>query len=109
MVDNLPPRAGSVTLAGDPSEARTAQPSGFGGEDTIYDLSGRVRGGRIPRAGLRLRLQSRGFGGWRTQAILRTDGLCRFSASGRAPRGARVRIVVPAQRGYLYARGVGRP
>jgi hypothetical protein len=76
---------------------------------SLTQVSGRVRGGRIPRAGLRLRLQSRGFGGWRTQAALRTDGLGRFSASGRAPRGARLRVVVPAQRGYPYARGVGRP
>ena len=75
----------------------------------LTQVSGRVRGGRIPRAGLRLRLQSRGFGGWRTQATLRTDGLGRFSASGRAPTGARLRVVVPAQRGYPYARGVGRP
>ena len=75
----------------------------------LTQVSGRVRGGRIPRAGLRLRLQSRGFGGWRTQATLHTDGLGRFSASGRAPAGARLRVVVPAQRGYPYARGVGRP
>ena len=75
----------------------------------LTEVSGRVRGGLIPRAGLRLRLLSRGFGGWRTQATLRSDGLGRFSASGRAPRGARLRVVVPAQRGYPYARGVGRP
>jgi hypothetical protein len=75
----------------------------------LTQVSGRVRGGRIPRAGLRLRLQSRGFGGWRTHAILHTDGLGRFSASGRAPRGAHLRVVVPAQHGYPYARGVGRP
>jgi hypothetical protein len=75
----------------------------------LTQVSGRVRGGSIPRAGLRLRLQSRGFGGWHTQARLRTDGLGRFSASGRAPRGARLRVVVPAQRGYPYARGVGAP
>jgi hypothetical protein len=75
----------------------------------LTQVSGRVRGGHIPRAGLRLRLQSRGFGGWRTQATLRTDGLGRFSASGRAPTGARLRVVVPAQRGYPFARGVGRP
>ena len=75
----------------------------------ITHVSGHVRGGRIPPAGLRLRLQSRGFGGWRTQATLRSDGLGRFSASGRAPRRARLRVVVPAQRGYPYARGVGRP
>jgi hypothetical protein len=75
----------------------------------LTQVAGRVRGGRVPRAGLRLRLQSRGFGGWRTQAILHTDGLGRFSASGQAPAGARLRVVVPAQRGYPYARGVGRP
>ena len=37
VVDNLPPRAGTVSLAGDPSEALTAQPSGFSGEDVTYD------------------------------------------------------------------------
>ncbi len=74
----------------------------------LTQVSKRVRGGRIPRAGLRLRLQSRGFGGWRTQATLHTDGLGRFSASGRASARARLRVVVPAQRGYPYARGVGR-
>ena len=72
-------------------------------------LSGRVRGGHVPRAGLRVRLQSRGLGGWRTRALLRTDGLGRFTAFGRVPAGARLRVVVPAQRGYPYARGVGRP
>ena len=72
-------------------------------------VSGRVLGGRVPRAGLRLRLQSRGLAGWRTRAQLRTDGLGRFTASGRAPTGARLRVVVPAQRGYPYARGVSRP
>ena len=71
-------------------------------------VTGRVLGGRVPRAGLRVRLQSRGFGGWRTRALLRTDGLGRFSASGHAPTGARLRVVVPAQRGYPYARGVSR-
>jgi hypothetical protein len=75
----------------------------------LTQVSGRVRGGRIPRAGLRLRLQSRGFGGWRTQPTLHADGLGRFSASGRAAAGARLRVVVPTQRGYPYARGVGRP
>ena len=75
----------------------------------LTTVAGRVRGGHVPRAGLRLRLQSRGFGGWRTRAVLRTDGLGRFSASGQAPTGARLRVVVPAQRGYPYARGVGRP
>ena len=28
---------------------------------------------------------------------------------GNAPVGARLRVVVPAQRGYPFARGVGRP
>ena len=74
----------------------------------ITRVMGRVLGGRVPRAGLRVRLQSRGFGAWRTRALLRTDGLGRFSASGQAPVGARLRVVVPAQRGYPYARGVSR-
>ena len=72
-------------------------------------ITGRVRGGHVPAAGLRALLQSRGAFGWRTRATLRTDGLGRFSASGRAPARARLRVVVPAQRGYPYARGVGRP
>ena len=72
-------------------------------------VSGRVRGGHVPRAGLRVRLQSRGFGGWRTRANLRTDGLGRFTATGRSPAGARLRVVVPAQRGYPFARGAARP
>ena len=72
-------------------------------------VSGRVRGGYVPRAGLRVRLQSRGFAGWGTRAVLRTDGLGRFSAFGRARAGARLRVVVPAQRGYPFARGVGQP
>ena len=76
---------------------------------SLTQVSGRVRGGRVPRAGLRALLQSRRFAGWRTRATLRTDGLGRFFASGRAPVGARLRVVVPAQRGYPYARGVGRP
>jgi hypothetical protein len=74
----------------------------------ITHVTGRVLGGRVPRAGLRVRLQSRGFGAWRTRAVLRTDGLGRFLASGQAPAGARLRIVVPAQRGYPFARGVSR-
>ena len=74
---------------------------------SLTSVSGRVRGGRVPRFGLRALLQSRGFAGWRTRATLRTDGLGRFSASGRAPAGARLRVVVPAQRGYPYAKGVG--
>lgn len=72
-------------------------------------VSGRVLGGRVPRAGLRLRLQSRALGGWHTRAVLRSDGLGRFSAFGRAPAAARLRVVVPAQPGYPYARGVSRP
>jgi hypothetical protein len=76
---------------------------------SLTQVSGRVRGGWIPRAGLRLLLQSQGAGGWRTRATLRSDGLGRFAASGRAPAGARLRVVVPAQPGYPYARGVGRP
>ena len=72
-------------------------------------VSGRVRGGHVPRAGLRVRLQSRGFGGWRTRASLRTDGLGHFTATGQAPAAARLRVVVPAQRGYPFARGVAGP
>src|SRR4051794_19195809 len=37
VVDNRPPRAGTVVLTGDPGEALTAQPSGFSGEDVSYD------------------------------------------------------------------------
>jgi hypothetical protein len=72
-------------------------------------LSGRVRGGHLPRAGVRLLLQSRGAsGGWGTRARLHTDGLGRFTATGRAPAGARLRVVVPTQRGYPFLRGASR-
>ena len=63
----------------------------------------------MPRAGVRVRLQSRGSTGWRPRALLRTDGLGRFSATGRAPAGVRLRVVVPVQRGYPFARGIARP
>ena len=59
--------------------------------------------------GVRARLQSRGAGGWRTRATLRTDGLGRFSASGqrrRAPVSAsscRRSAATPSRA------GVGRP
>jgi hypothetical protein len=72
-------------------------------------VSGQLLGGRVPAAGVRLRLQSRRDAGWSTRAVLRTDGLGRFSASGRAPAGVRLRIMIPAQRGYPFARGVVRP
>ena len=72
-------------------------------------VTGRLLGGRVPRAGVRLRLQSRRGARWSTRAILRTDGLGRFSATGRAPAGVRLRITIPAQRGYPFARGVARP
>jgi hypothetical protein len=72
-------------------------------------VSGRLLGGRVPPAGVRLRLQARPARTWSTRATLHTDGLGRFSASGRAPAGVRLRIVVPAQPGYPFARGVARP
>jgi hypothetical protein len=72
-------------------------------------VSGRLLGGRVPAAGVRLRLQSRRGAAWSTRAVLRTDGLGRFSASGRAPAGVRLRVTIPAQRGYPFARGVVRP
>ena len=72
-------------------------------------VRGRLLGGRVPAAGVRLRLQSRRGAAWSTRAVLRTDGLGRFSATGRAPAGVRLRIVIPAQRGYPFARGVVRP
>jgi hypothetical protein len=72
-------------------------------------VSGRLLGGRVPAAGVRLRLQSRRGAAWSTRAVLRTDGLGRFSATGRAPAGVRLRIAIPAQRGYPFARGVVRP
>ena len=57
-------------------------------------VTGRVRGGHVPRAGLRMRLQSRGFAGWRTRANLRTDGLGRFTraSGGTPPRRAQARL-----------------
>jgi hypothetical protein len=71
-------------------------------------VSGRLLGGRVPPAGVRVRLQARRGADWSTRAVLRTDGLGRFSASGRAPAGVRLRIAIPAQRGYPFARGVAR-
>ena len=71
-------------------------------------VRGRVLGGAVPAAGLRLALQTRTAWRWATRAVLRTDGLGRFSATGRTPAGVRLRVVVPAQRGYPFARGVSR-
>jgi hypothetical protein len=72
-------------------------------------VSGRLLGGRIPPAGVRVRLQVRRGAAWSTRAALRTDGLGRFAASGRASAGVRLRITIPAQHGYPFARGVARP
>jgi len=72
-------------------------------------VTGRLLGGRVPIAGIRLRLQSRRGATWSTRAILRTDALGRFSATGSAPAGVRLRITIPAQRGYPFARGVAGP
>ncbi len=72
-------------------------------------VSGRLLGGRIPPAGVRVRLQARRGASWSTRAALRTDGLGRFSATGRAPAAVRLRIAIPAQPGYPFARGVARP
>lgn len=75
----------------------------------LTTVTGRLLGGRVPRRGVRLRLQSRRGAVWPTRAVLRTDGLGRFSATGRAPAGVRLRIRIPAQRGYPFASGVARP
>jgi hypothetical protein len=72
-------------------------------------VSGRLLGGRVPPAGVRVRLQARYGAIWSTRATLRTDGLGRFSATGRAPAGVRLRIAIPAQHGYPFARGVAHP
>ena len=65
--------------------------------------------GRVPPAGVHVSLQVRRGAGWSTRATLRTDGLGRFSATGRAPTGVRLRIAIPAQPGYPFARGIARP
>ena len=72
-------------------------------------VSGRLLGGRVPPTGVRVGLQARRGARWSTRATLRTDGLGRFSATGRAPTGVRLRIAIPAQHGYPFARGVARP
>jgi hypothetical protein len=72
-------------------------------------VSGRLLGGHVPRAGARLRLQARRGPSWSTRAMLRTDGLGRFAASGRAPAGVGLRIAIPAQSGYPFAAAVVRP
>jgi len=76
---------------------------------TVTRVTGRLLGGRVPPLGVRVRLQSRRGAVWSTQALLRTDALGRFAASGRAPAGVQLRIAIPAQRGYPFARGVARP
>jgi len=75
----------------------------------ITQVSGQLLGGRVPPAGVRVRLQARRGAGWSTRALLRTDGLGRFSAIGRARAGVRLRLAIPAQRGYPFAPGVARP
>ena len=72
-------------------------------------VTGRLLGGRVPPLGVRVRLQSRRGAAWSTRATLRTDALGRFAASGRAPAGVQLRIAIPAQRGYPFARGAARP
>ncbi|MEO8689191.1 MAG: hypothetical protein ABI611_13365 [Solirubrobacteraceae bacterium] len=72
-------------------------------------VTGRLLGGRVPPAGVWLRLQTRRGAAWSTRAVLHTDGLGRFSATGRAPAGVRLRITIPAQRGFPFTRGVVRP
>ena len=72
-------------------------------------VTGRLLGGRVPPLGVRVRLQSRRGATWSTRALLRTDALGRFAATGRAPAGVQLRITIPAQRGYPFARGVARP
>ena len=72
-------------------------------------VTGRLLGGRVPISGVRLRLESRRGATWSPRALLRTDGLGRFSATGSAPAGVRLRITIPVQRGYPFARGVVRP
>jgi len=76
---------------------------------SVTRVTGRLLGGRVPPLGVRVRLQSRRGAAWSTQALLRTDALGRFAASGRAPAGVQLRIAIPAQRGYPFARGVARP
>ena len=75
----------------------------------VTRVTGRLLGGRVPPLGVRVRLQSRRGAAWSTQALLRTDALGRFAASGRAPAGVQLRIAIPTQRGYPFARGVARP
>jgi len=76
---------------------------------TLTIVSGRLLGGNVPRAGVRLRLQSRRRAGWSTRAVLRTDGLGRFSATGYAPSGVRLRVAIPRQSGYPFAPATARP
>ena len=75
----------------------------------VTRVTGRLLGGRVPPLGVRVRLQSRRGATWSTRAVLRTDALGRFAASGRAPTGVQLRIAIPAQRGYPFARGLARP
>jgi hypothetical protein len=76
---------------------------------SVTVVSGRLLGGQVPWAGVRLWLQARRGATWSTLAVLRTDALGRFSATGRAPASVRLRILIPAQRGYPFAPGTARP
>ena len=75
----------------------------------VTRITGRLLGGHVPPLGARVRLQSRRGAAWSTRAVLRTDALGRFAAFGRAPAGVRLRIAIPAQRGYPFGSGVARP
>ena len=75
----------------------------------VTRITGRLLGGRVPPLGARVRLQSRRGAAWSTRAVLRTDALGRFAARGSAPAGVQLRIAIPVQRGYPFARGVARP
>jgi len=69
-------------------------------------LSGRLRGGYVPRGGAFVELQRRVRGRWRAQRVVRTFSSGRYAV--RVEPG-RVRAVVPRQPGLPFARGISPP
>jgi hypothetical protein len=70
-------------------------------------LSGRLRGGYVPRGGALIELQEREGRRWVTRRVVRTYSSGRFSVRVRAA--GPVRAAVPAQPGLPFATGVSPP
>jgi hypothetical protein len=95
---NVPARA---TLSASPRQVRP------GGR---VRLSGRLRGGHVPRRGKLIDLEARDAGRWRDFDTVRTDRRGRFRTSYRFSRRARrgtypIRVKVRADSSYPFALG----